>query len=254
MPAKAGIQNYLKTLDSRFRENDVKRWVTKMEILENIPVEMKMAEIKRRLHISREQDSSLAQELVDASQELFEAKALYKICYIDEKLEEAVKVDGLSFKSKVLRKNLDGVERVFPYVVTIGPKFEAEMRSCPDILKKYYLDIIGTLALSSARKHLEIHLQSKYALGKMSFMSPGSLADWPLEEQRPLFDLLGDAQNAIGVTLTDSLLMLPAKTVSGIYFPAEITFFSCQLCPRKECMGRKAAYSEKLAEEYGILK
>jgi hypothetical protein len=25
MPAKAGIQNYLKTLDSRFRGNDVKR-------------------------------------------------------------------------------------------------------------------------------------------------------------------------------------------------------------------------------------
>ncbi len=78
-----------------------------MEILENIPVELNMAEIKRRLHISRDQDLSLAQELVDYSQELFNAKALYKICCIDEKLEDAVKVNGLSFKSKVLRKNLD---------------------------------------------------------------------------------------------------------------------------------------------------
>lgn len=126
------------------------------------------------------------------------------------------------------------------------------MRNCPDILKKYYLDIIGTLALTSARKHLESQLQSKYALGKMSFMSPGSLADWPLEEQLPLFELLENVEKAIGVKLTDSLLMLPAKSVSGIYFPAEINFFSCQLCPRKDCMGRKAAYSEKLAEEYGI--
>jgi hypothetical protein len=223
-----------------------------MEILETIPVELNMAEIKRRLHISRDQDLSLAQQLVDFSQELFDAKALYKICYIDEKLEQGVTVDGLSFRSKVLRKNLDQVERVFPYVVTIGPKFEAEMRDCPDLLKKYYLDIIGTLALTSARKHLENHLKSKYALEKMSFMSPGSLADWPIEQQRPLFDLLEDVQNTIGVELTDHLLMLPAKTVSGIYFPTETSFFSCQLCPRKECIGRKAAYSEELAEEYGI--
>ena len=223
-----------------------------MEILETIPVELKMAEIKRRLHISRDQDLSLAQDLVDFSQKLFDAKALYKICYIDEKLEEAVTVDGLLFKSKVLRKNLDQVERIFPYVVTIGPKFEEEMRGCPDLLKKYYLDIIGTLALTSARKHLENHLKSKYALEKMSFMSPGSLADWPIEEQRPLFDLLEDVQNSIGVELTDNLLMLPGKTVSGIYFPTRVSFFSCQLCPRKECMGRKAAYSEELAQEYGI--
>ena len=223
-----------------------------MEILENIPVELKMAEIKRRLHISRDQDLTLAQQLVDFSQELFDAKALYKICYIDEKLEEAVVVDGLSFKSKVLRKNLDQVERVFPYVVTIGLKFEEEMRDCSDLLKKYYFDIIGTLALTSARKHLKNHLKSKLALGKMSSMSPGSLADWPIEEQRPLFDLLEGVQNAIGVKLTDNLLMLPAKTVSGIYFPKEISFFSCQICPRKECMGRKAAYSEELSKEYGI--
>jgi hypothetical protein len=223
-----------------------------MEILETIPVELNMEQIKRRLHISRDQDLKLAKELVEFSHGLFDAKAIYKIGYIDEKFEESVTVDGLPFKSKVLRKNLDEVERVFPYVVTIGPKFETEMRDCPDLLKKYYLDIIGTLALTSARKHLEKHLKSKFALEKMSFMSPGSLADWPIEEQRPLFDLLGDVQNKIGVQLTDNFLMLPGKTVSGIYFPKEVSFFSCQLCPRKECMGRKAAYSEELAKEYGI--
>jgi hypothetical protein len=223
-----------------------------MEILKNIPLELNMTEIKRRLHISRDQDLSLAQELVDYSQELFNAKALYKICYIDEKLEDAVKVNGLSFKSKVLRKNLDAVERIFPYVVTIGPEFEEEVRICIDILKKYYLDIIGTLAVASVLNYLKKHLQSKFALSKISFMSPGSLADWPIEEQRPLFDLLEDTENTIGVTLTDSLLMLPAKSESGIYFPTEITFLNCQLCPRKDCMGRKGAYSEKLAQEYGI--
>ena len=223
-----------------------------MEILKNIPIELKMAEIKRRLHITRDQDLNLARELVDYSQKLVDAKALYKICYIDEKHEDTVSVDGLSFKSKVLRKNLDAVERIFPYVVTIGPRFEEDVRNCEDIIRKYYLDMIGTLAITSALTYLKKHLQSKYALDKVSFMSPGSLADWPIEEQRPLFDLLEDTESTIGVKLTDSLLMLPAKSESGIFFPTETTFLNCQLCPRKECMGRKGPYNEELAREYGI--
>jgi hypothetical protein len=78
------------------------------------------------------------------------------------------------------------------------------------------------------------------------------LADWPIEEQAPLFKLLGDVETSIGVQLTDSLLMLPAKSISGIFFPTEISFISCQLCPRKRCESRKAKFDDKLAGEYGI--
>jgi len=85
-------------------------------------------------------------------------------------------------------------------------------------------------------------------------MAPGSLVDWPIEEQAPLFKLLGDVENSIGVKLTDSLLMLPAKSISGIYFPTEVSFFSCQLCPRQRCESRKAKYDPGLAEQYGIKK
>jgi hypothetical protein len=223
-----------------------------MEILNHIPVKFNMAQISKALHIRRDQDLDLAKALADSALDLIDAKAMYKICYIEKKLEDGILVEGLTFKSRVLRKNLDQVERIFPYVITIGPRFEEEMRKSTDILKKYYLDILGTLALTSARNHFQNHLKSKYALEKMSFMSPGSLADWPIQEQRPLFELLGDAEKSVGVTLTSSLLMLPAKSVSGVYFPTEVNFFSCQLCPRKDCMGRKAAFDKEKAQEYGI--
>ena len=49
------------------------------------------------------------------------------------------------------------------------------------------------------------------------------------------------------------MLMLPRKSVSGIYFPSEVSFFSCQLCPRDRCDGRKAPYDETLAKQYGVL-
>ena len=66
-----------------------------------------------------------------------------------------------------------------------------------------------------------------------------------------LFALFGDGQTPIGVSLTSSCLMIPAKSISGIYFPTEVPFFSCQLCDRKDCPGRKAVYDPKVAAEFG---
>jgi hypothetical protein len=149
---------------------------------------------------------------------------------------------------------LEKVGRVFPYVITIGTGLEQKADASKDLLEKYYLDQIGNIALSKARKHLENYLCSKFALDGLSYMSPGSLVDWPIEEQQPLFSILKGVEASVGVRLTESLLMIPRKSVSGIYFPTEVTFYSCQLCPRQQCEGRKARFDENLAKEYGILK
>jgi hypothetical protein len=81
-------------------------------------------------------------------------------------------------------------------------------------------------------------------------MNPGSLADWPLTEQIPLFRLIGDVRQATGVYLTESLLMMPRKSVSGFDFPTESSFASCQLCPREKCPNRRAAYDPILITHY----
>jgi len=128
----------------------------------------------------------------------------------------------------------------------------AQVDAQEDLVAKYYLDVIGNVAVSAARKSLEKSLQARYGLEGMSFMSPGSLEDWPLEEQRPLFDLFGDRQTPIGVSLNSSCLMIPAKSESGIYFPTEVPFYSCQLCDRKDCPGRKAAYDSKIKAGYDV--
>jgi hypothetical protein len=102
------------------------------------------------------------------------------------------------------------------------------------------------MALRVASTALHDHLVDRYQLGETSTMAPGSLGDWPLSEQRPLFELLGGPQTAVGVELMDSLLMVPHKSVSGIRFPTEEHFESCQLCPRDGCSGRRAPYDEEL--------
>lgn len=223
-----------------------------MPILDNIKIDISLKEVGRRLHMDSGGDLSEIQPLFDVAMRLIDPRALYDVRYIEEKFEDAVIVDGRRFKSRVLRKNLDQVERIFPFVITLGPKLGAKQAASSDLLENYYLDTIGNVALNSARKQLKSTLESQFAIEKMSSMAPGSLADWPIEEQAPLFKLLGDVQASIGVKLTSSLLMLPAKSISGIYFPKEVSFVSCQLCPKERCESRKAKYNPKMAKEYGI--
>lgn len=222
-----------------------------MEIIDAIPLDLRLSTVQAKL---KAKDSKAVAELLDQALSLAEARAVFTAAYIEEKGDDQVVIQGQRFKSRVLLKNLDGISRVFPAVVTIGGRLEATARRSNDLLTQYYLDAIGNLVLAEARSQLIRRLCRQFALDTLSWMSPGSLEDWPLEAQRSLFDLLGEAPAAIGVQLTESLLMLPNKTVSGILFPSASTFFSCRLCPRERCEGRKARYDEAVAREYGILK
>jgi hypothetical protein len=124
----------------------------------------------------------------------------------------------------------------------------AFIESRGDVLHRYWADVIKEQALRRAIRALNEDLSERYRPGRTSAMSPGSLEDWPLEEQRALFAILGNPEDAIGVRLSDSFLMVPTKSVSGIGFPTEQTFESCQLCPRQNCPGRRSPYDEGLYE------
>jgi len=84
-------------------------------------------------------------------------------------------------------------------------------------------------------------------------MNPGSgdVDTWPIEQQTELFALLGgtdEVRKHSGVELTDSFLMIPNKSMSGILFPTETDFRSCQVCHRAACPSRSAPFDKKLWE------
>lgn len=220
-----------------------------METIGPIPVELRVEVVQAKL---RAPSPEAIKTLLSDALSLAEAKAAFAVAYIEDKGMDEVVIEGHRFRSRVLRKNLDTVGRVFPAVVTIGGRLEQKADQSKDLLERYYLDMIGNLILAEARSYLIRQLCRRFAIGTLSLMSPGSLEDWPLEAQRPLFALLNGAEAAVGVHLTESFLMLPRKSVSGIFFPSETTFFSCRLCPRPHCEARKARYDEKAVKEYGL--
>jgi hypothetical protein len=135
----------------------------------------------------------------------------------------------------------------------MGDNLEEPVKACEDLLDRHCLYLAGNVALHTARGHLEDHLRFTYALDRISYIGPGSPKDWPIENQKPLFSTLDDVEGHIGVKLEENCLMRPIKSLSGIYFPAEISFYTCQLCSRDRCLGRRAPYNERRAREYEIV-
>jgi hypothetical protein len=134
-------------------------------------------------------------------------------------------------------------EKAAVYVATCGREADDWSGRFEDELERYWAEGIKKQLLKSVRASLAEHLRSSvFGGGDVSFISPGSLAQWGLEGQKTVFELLGNKTHEIGVTLTDSFLMLPTKSSSGIAFSAAEHFESCMLCPRQNCPGRRAAF------------
>ena len=204
--------------------------------------------LKQELHIRPESSHEADFEaLACLAENIARPMAFYKPVFIDSREGDTVILDGISFTSRVLRVNLESVQRVFACLATCGREMEAWANAQEDMLARFWADRLMEHALGSAWQAMEAHLAQRYHPGAISTMNPGSLEDWPLTQQRELFSLFGDTQALLGVELTDSFLMIPRKSVSGIVFPTEIGFQSCMLCPRENCPGRRAPYQPEMA-------
>jgi hypothetical protein len=215
--------------------------------LNEISFDPELGSVLRKLRVKEGTGSARkVEQFLTEAQAVARPKAVYGVAYVEQRGEDTVGLDGQTFKSRVLKVNLEPVHRVFPYVATCGTELDDWSSAIDDMLESYWADAIKEMALRSAMQALSDHLQERFRPGRMSRMSPGSLEDWPIYEQRKLFALLGDPEDAIGVRLTDSLIMVPLKSLSGIWFPTEVDFASCQLCTREGCPGRRAPFDETL--------
>jgi hypothetical protein len=221
-----------------------------MEVLSHLPVDLSLERVLSRLHIDEDgEDAQSVRELLARVAPIINPKAVYDLSPVGEKRADSLEIGGVIFTSRVLRVNLDQAYRVFAYIATCGTELQNVPGAPKDSLHSYWLDEIRIMALSAATAHLRRHIDSRFKPGRMAHMAPGSLEDWPISQQAQLFSLFPDVEEQIGVRLTDSFLMVPLKSVSGILFPTETHFESCRLCPRAVCPGRRAPYDPRLWEQ-----
>ncbi len=217
-------------------------------ILKDLNVKADRKKLIKKLCIKKE-DKNEFLKLLNQAKKIAKPKALFAQFNIQSRAENYVIIEDIKFASRVLAVNLKNIYKVYPYLATAGAEIEKWSEQIDDILIRYWADIIKEEILSNALKKLFQKIDNENNLVKAAQMNPGSLEDWPIGEQQKLFALLGDQASKIGISLTETMLMYPTKSVSGIRFPTEVDYENCQLCKRENCPGRRAAYDPDLYEE-----
>ena len=135
------------------------------------------------------------------------------------------------------------------FICTAGhsvSKRSKELMNSSKQIEAYINDIIGTVLVNSAmdiiHKKLTRQMQKK-GLKTTNRYSPGN-CDWNVDEQKKLFDFF--PENFSGVRLSDSSLMSPIKSISGVIGIGKNTSYHnnvCSICKNINCIYRDKKYS-----------
>ena len=146
---------------------------------------------------------------------------------------------------KIIINQLKQSKKIALFLCTAGKGItewaKAEMAT-GDLLKGYIIDMVGSLIVDKALDIIQKKLEEDCLAQKLKItnrFSPG-YCGWLLKEQHKLFSFF--PSNFCGITLTESSLMQPAKSISGIIgIGAKVRFnpYSCGLCEMEDCGFRK---------------
>jgi len=167
--------------------------------------------------------------------------------------DSGLSAGGLILPGRALPALLAGCEGCVIFALTLGEAPEGLIRraAVADRTRALLLDACASAACEQSCDDLQAMLARQFqreGLFVTDRYSPG-YGDLPLTLQPRLLSLL-DAERKIGLTLTDSFLMTPRKSVTALFglsaHPQVRHAFGCQSCSRKEtCSYRKAGISCK---------
>ena len=147
---------------------------------------------------------------------------------------------------RIISRQLRGSQAFAFFVATAGEEFEQlqhRLKDEDDMVKVFVADAIGSVIAEKAADCMELSLQK--AIDERGWrhtnrFSPG-YCGWHVSQQQMLFPLFGE-ERPCGVSLTDSSLMVPIKSVSGVIGlgpSVRKLEYSCGLCDFKDCYKRR---------------
>lgn len=140
--------------------------------------------------------------------------------------------------------------QVAAFLCTAGEDFTRmtnQLNEQGDIMEAYILDAIGSLTVENAMDKIQEHLSNQMSTQNLKISnrySPG-YCNWPLSDQKALFELIGN--NPTEITLSDSCLMTPRKSVSGIIgIGAHLKHhpYGCAICGNTDCIYRRILHEK----------
>lgn len=196
----------------------------------------------------REIVTDLIEEILKESQEISNIKAQYIIfpgVQFDNETK-SVEINNISFHiKKIVFGQIKKSDFVAIFLCTAGEEIGIRSRKAMqerDLLKGYIYDVVGSEIVEAAADLMQERLEiAMVAAGNKitNRYSPG-YCGWDVAEQHKLFQLVPD--NFCGIRLTQSALMDPVKSVSGIIGigkDVRLNPYTCNLCDLKDCIYRK---------------
>lgn len=191
-------------------------------------------------------DRDLIDKMWKHASDIAAPRAIIRECKVNIIVRgSAVEIDGVSIKSGLMAENFAELDVVYPYAVSCGRELYEWYLSLDDMIEQYIADEISKIYLYKMVDFVYGFMNEKFVPdGRLASMNPGSLPDaWTLTGQRELFSILKTADTDVGITLTESCLMLPSKSLSGIFFASDTEYENCMYCPRIRCPRRRADFA-----------
>lgn len=180
-----------------------------------------------------------------------------RFCFltVDGKLDSDILTIG-SVKlniGKIIARQLRKSERFIPFAATAGKEFEDwtnRLKEKDDVVMLFIADSLGSCLAEKTADYMEIFIQKE--MDKKGWLhtnrfSPG-YCEWHVSEQQKLFSLL-PVDEPCGIRLTESSLMIPIKSVSGVIGVGKEVKrldYSCGLCSFESCYKKRKNKDQNL--------
>ena len=166
----------------------------------------------------READAAIAALLAECLEEAKD-KLAYKVCYRELPLAlegDVCDLGSLRVRSADLAKSLRECERVILFAATVGVGIDRLIARYTRLspARALLLGAFGAERIEALCDAFCADVEREYGCLARPRFSPG-YGDLPLEAQKDIFRLL-DCERQIGLTLGDSLLMSPTKSVTAL--------------------------------------
>lgn len=216
-----------------------------LETLENREIKIDKREVLRYLGYGKNQADDAVSEKIDAITEQMKECLSLRACY--EKYPLIMMDDVLCFgsiktTSADLKRNLLECTDVLVFCATIGIDADRIITKCgvTSPADMVIAQSVGATFIEAWCDILCDRFSKMEGEALKPRFSPG-YGDFPLHFQKEILNML-DAQRKIGVTLTESLLMIPSKSVSaivGIGGENRHEKGGCKNCDNKDCLYRR---------------
>ena len=161
--------------------------------------------------------NTITEKLLNDLYKEFSESAVYRVCYAELPInitDDICDFSVFSFKSKDLAKNLKNAKRVILFAATIGIGVDRLINKYSKIspLKSVLTDAIGSERIEALCDKFCEDIKLEYGNLKPRFSA--GYGDLSIESQSEIFALLKCDKN-IGLTLNDSYIMSPSKSVTA---------------------------------------